>query len=40
MIALQKAVSHHVPVPPVGLLTGFSKGCNFNWEYVEKEPGD
>ena len=28
------------PVPPVGLLTGFSKGCNFYLEYVEKEPGD
>ena len=22
------------PVPPVGLLTGFSNGCNFYWEYV------
>ena len=28
------------PVPPVGLLTGFSKGCNFYLEYVEMEPGD
>ena len=45
MIALQKPVSkfssrYLQPVPPVGPPTGFSNGCNFNWEYVEKEPGD
>ena len=33
--------SHYLQlVPPVGLLTGFSKGCNFYLEDVEKEPGD
>ena len=35
MIALQKPVSQKFrylqPVPPVGLLTGFSNGCNFYW---------
>ena len=45
MIALQKPVSKFLsrylqPVPPFGPPTGFSNGCNFYWEYVEKEPGD
>ena len=45
MIALQKPVSkfsspYLQSVPPVVPSTGLRNGCNFYWEYVEKELGD